>query len=348
MASGDGHRYRSKVFEQPRLGRYESRRAPRTPIRSVFTWAHVIDDYRAYFRNLARLRFNEVILWNNQPPVNARDVVECAHSWGINVLWGFAWGWSTNCRNVDMDRLGQLEDDILREWRTVWKPLGGDGIYFQSFTELSQEDIGGKSIAATVVELVNRVAARIREESPGLRIVFGLHASSVRNRLDEIDKTDPSIEILWEDCGGFPFNYGKPFDPAGADSLVDAILAEERDVGIVLKCMLLQDWTRFVYQAGPYLLGCASPAVIEEDARTADELWRPYRADWQRMGRVAYDVVRRVQAARPGRPSALNTAVNANGHVHFPFALVAELFWSADEPYEVLAERVMRRVWVEP
>ncbi len=44
------------------------------------------------------MRFNGVILWNNQPPVNARDVVECAHSWGISVLWGFAWGWSTNCR----------------------------------------------------------------------------------------------------------------------------------------------------------------------------------------------------------------------------------------------------------
>ncbi len=347
LESGDGHRYRSKVFERPRLGNYESRRAPRTPLRSVFSWAHVIDDYRAYFRNLARMRFNEVILWNNQPPVNARDVVECAHSWGISVLWGFAWGWSTNCRNVDMDRLGELEDDILREWRTIWKPLGGDGIYFQSFTELSQEDIGGKSIAASVVDLVNRVSARIREESPGLRIVFGLHASSVRNRLNEIDRTDPSVEILWEDCGGFPFNYGKPFDPASANSLVDAILAEERDVGIVLKCMLLQDWTRFVYQAGPYLLGCASPAVIDEDARMTDELWRPFRADWQRMGRIAYDVVRRVQAARPGRPSALNTAVNANGRIHFPLALVAEMFWSADEPYEVLVERVMRRVWVD-
>ncbi len=78
-----------------------------------------------------------------------------------------------------------------------------------------------------------------------------------------------------------------------------------------------------------------------------DELWRPFRADWQRMGRIAYDVVRRVQAARPGRPSALNTAVNANGRIHFPLALVAEMFWSADEPYEVLVERVMRRVWVD-
>ncbi len=345
-AGGDGHRYRSKIFEQKALGRYESRRAPRTPIRSVFTWAHVIDDFREYFRNLARLRFNEVILWNNRPPVNAAEIVEYAHSWGIRVLWGFAWGWSTNCRNVDMAHLDRLEDDILREWRSVWRPLGGDGIYFQSFTELDQEDLGGKSIAATVVELVNRVSTRIRSESPGLRIVFGLHARSVRNRLAEIDGTDPSVEILWEDCGGFPFNYAKPFDPRGDAALVDSILAEDREVGIVLKCGLLQDWTRFVYQAGPYVLGCASTTVKEEDARTAEELWRPYCADWQTRGRVAYDVVRQIQSARPGRPSALNVAINANGRVRFPLALLAELFWSADEPYETLLDRVARRTWV--
>ena len=345
-AGGDGLRYRSKIFERGRLGRYESRQTPKTPVRSVFIWAHVIGDYREFFRNLARLRFNEVILWNNCPPVNAAEVVEYAHSWGIRVLWGFAWGWSTDCRNVDMAHLDRLEDDILREWRSVWRPLGGDGVYFQSFTELDQEEIGGKSIASTVAKLVNRVSAKIRAESPGERIVFGLHARSVKNRLAEIDETDPSVEILWEDCGGFPFNYGKPFDPSGDKALVDAILAEKRDVGIVLKCSLVQDWTRFAYQSGPYVLGCASSAVKEEDARIAEELWRPFCADWQVRGRVAYDVVRHIQSARRTRPSALNVAVNANGRVRFPLALMAEMFWSADDPYDAIVERVARRTWV--
>ena len=342
----DGLRSRAEIFQKPSLGAYESRRSPKTKTRSVFTWAHVIDDYRAYFRNLARLRFNEVILWNNCPPVNAREVSDCARSWGISVLWGYAWGWTTNCSNVDFAHLDRLEDDIVREWREVWHPLGGDGIYFQSFTELGKETIGGRSIADAVVGLVNRVTKRIRAESPAERIVFGLHAMSVAKRIDVIDKTDPTVEILWEDCGGFPFNLGRGFDPQAHLQLTDRILAQDREVGLVLKGMLVQDWMQFAYQAGPYVLGCASVSTREEDARVADALWTPYLAVWEEKGRVAYDLVRHVQSARPGRPAALNAAVNANGDIRFPLALVAEMFWSADEPYDVLVRRVRSRAWI--
>ena len=57
------------------------------------------------------------------------------------------------------------------------------------------------------------------------------------------------------------------------------------------------------------------------------------------------EIVRRIQAARPGRPAALNAAVNANGEIRFPLALVAEMFWSADEPYDRLVNRVLKRTY---
>ena len=76
-------------------------------------------------------------------------------------------------------------------------------------------------------------------------------------------------------------------------------------------------------------------------------LWRPYYTDWHKRGRVAHELVRRIQATRPGRSAALNTAVNANGEIRFPLALVAEMFWNADEPYDALVERVMRKAWVK-
>ena len=344
----DGLRYRSHAFHAgTQFAAYESRRAPRTPRRSIFMWAHVADDFRELFRNLARLRFTEVILWNSRPPVNARDVVECAHSWGLSLLWGFAWGWSTDCLAADLAHLDRLEDSILADWRAVWRPLGGDGIYFQTFTEVNADDIGGRAVAEAAVRLVNSVSARIRAESPGLRIVFGLHARGVWDSLDEIERTDSSVEILWEDCGGFPFRLVGEFAPEKDAALVDRILATDREVGFVFKGMLLQDWTRFQDQAGPYVLGCASAAVKAEDARMAEELWRPYYADWHRLGRVAHDLARRIQSARPERPAALNAAVNANGEIRFPLALVAELFWNADEPYDALVERVLRKTWVK-
>lgn len=339
----DGIRYESMIFKCPKLGQYESRRAPKTPRRSVFCWAHTMNDYREYFRNLALLKMNEVILWNNQPPVNAREVSEYAASWGISVIWGFAWGWSTNCTQVDFEHLSDLEDAIVKEWREIWHPLGGQGIYFQSFTELPYGDINGHPIAETVVGLVNRVTARIRMESPDERIIFGLHAQSVKDRLSVIDGTDKSVEILWEDMGGFPFNRGKPIQPEMSEHLIDAILAEDREVGLVFKCMLVQDWKRFAYQAGPYVLGCDSAVVKAEDAAIAEEVWRPYLADWQELGKSAYEYIRKIQEACRNRPAALNFAANINGRLRFLPSLVAEMFWSADEPYENIVHRVMKR-----
>ena len=165
-----------------------------------------MDDYRNTFRSLARARFNRVILWNDQFVVNAKEVVACANSWGVKVYWGFSWGWTLSGHDGPVD-FGKLSDEIVAEWRHMWAPMGGDGIYFQSFTETGKASIGGRSIPEAVTELVKRVAARIRAESPGTDIVFASTripcAVPVRPR--RIAKTDLRIEILWEELGGFPF-----------------------------------------------------------------------------------------------------------------------------------------------
>ena len=175
--------------------------APQTPVRSVFSWGHEMDDYRATFREMARARFNRIIIWNNQRVINARDVVEEAHSWGIKVFWGFAWGWSLHCDKADIHNLRKLSDNIIDEWHRIWKPMGGDGIYFQSFTETDRQELAGRSIAEAVVELVNMTAKRIHAESPELDIVFGLHSNSIRKpgATDFIAKTDPSLGGRWPD-----------------------------------------------------------------------------------------------------------------------------------------------------
>ena len=340
----DGHHFETDIFEEGRLKPYESRRAPKTRVRSVFFWGHTVDDYETHFANLARLKFNEVIIWNEYPPVNARDVAECAHSWGLAVVWGFSWGWSTNCNDVDFAALDKLGDHIVDEWRTVWKPLGGDGIYFQSFTELSKDTIDGHPIADTVVGLVNKTCARIFAESPDERIEFGLHATSVRKRLDVIARVDPRVEIIWENCGGFPYNTYDVFDPAGEETFTAELLAQNRAMGLVFKCQAMLDWSRgrFNHQPGPYIMGRAGRRALEEDGRMLEQLWRHYTADWALRGEFAHRIVRMAQARRDP-PVTMNLVGNLVGEIRFPTALVAELFWSADEPYAAILDRVMRR-----
>ena len=342
---GDYASYLSGIFEKPNLPAYESRREPKTKRRSIFSWAHVMNDYRAYFRNLARMKFNEAILWNEFPPLNAREVAEYARSWGVEILWGWSWGWSTDCHNVDFDHLKELEDSIVRQWREVWRPCGGDGIYFQSFTEIDEADLKGHSVAEAVVRLVNGAAGRILADEPDLRIVFGLHSGSVHTRLNEIAATDPRLEILWENCGSFPFNLtGDTQDRT--EKFVTSLLRMERPAtGFAYKSQVLQDWTRFAHQAGPYVLGQNSREIIEEDRYVAEPLWQRFEREWLMSGERAHALTRLIQSCAKNKGS-LNVVGNLNEPIHISTALCAELFWSADEPYETILSRVLSRAWL--
>ena len=44
-------------------------------------------DYRGFFENMARLKLNEIIIWNDYAPTNGREIVAYAHSLGIRVIW---------------------------------------------------------------------------------------------------------------------------------------------------------------------------------------------------------------------------------------------------------------------
>jgi len=335
---------REKFRSSRRLLPYESRRKPQTHVRSLFTWAHPIDDFREYFRNMARLKLNRIYLWNDYPPLNAAEVVAWAHSWGIEVFWGFPWGWDTSgriCENAGKD-VEVLKLRTLADWRKNWRDLPGDGIYFQTFTETAPGKVGGESIARRAVRLANAVAADMLAEKPQLRIVFGLHATSVRDDLIEIAQTDSRMEILWEDTPGFPYTLSHPVDPEKDRELVESIISDlAHPVGIVWKCQLLQDWNYWNHQAGPYVMGVTSRRTYEADKRLHDGLWENYRSDWTLRAYEAYAAARLVHAKGPH--VELNGAVQFNGPIRFPTALMAELFYSTEEPLEKIMKRVLLR-----
>lgn len=326
---------------------YDVCRSPQTKVRSIFTWAHPIDDYREYFRNLARLKLTRVYLWNDYPPLNAREVVDWAHSWGIEVIWGFPWGWdeSDQLRRNARSDLGAIRDRVLEDWRKNWRDLPGDGIYFQTFTETGPERIGGETIARRAVRLVNEVAADMLAEKPAQRIVFGLHATGVRNELGTVAKTDPRLEILWEDPPQFPYSINFPpsmMDAKGDFALVDEIISDRnRPVGIVWKSQLVQDWCYWRHQAGPYLLGVASRRTYDADKALHDQLWKNYTANWVEKASVAWREAKRVHDVGPH--VEMCGAMMLNGPVRFPTAFMAELFFSTEEPVETVLRRVLSR-----
>ena len=339
--NNDGIRDEPDLFRKP-LPPIDFADAPQTLVRSVFAWGHTFGRYREYFGNLARLKINRVYLWNEFPPVNAAEIAAEAHGWGIEVFWGFAWGWSTSCSKADLNDLAGSSDAIVEEWREVWRRLPGDGIYFQSFTELGAEKIGGRSVAENVTALVNLTAGRILAEHPELKIVYGLHATSVKNRLDVIARTDPRLEILWEDCGGFPYKFDLPEDAERDDAFTRALFAQKRSMGLVFKCQLLQKWTDFVHQAGPCLEGRNGAGTMRHDVAVTTPMWRVYDALWLEKGRRAHELAELIHA-EGGAQIEMNMAAQLNGPVRLPTALTAELFWSTAASYDEILRKVVQR-----
>lgn len=340
---GFAARYAGEFFRLAEVPDSSFATAPETPVRSVFSWGHVIDDRRTTFRAMARARFNRAILWNDQLVVNAKDVVRCAHDWGIRVYWGFSWGWTLSGRDGAVD-LEALADGIVAEWREKWKPMGGDGIYFQSFTETNKERIGDKPIPEAVTELVNLVTARIRAEAPDTDIVFGLHANSMRRpgAAAAIAKTDPSLEILWENCGGFPYweANGKVSRPN--EAFVDEILALTLRAGLVWKAQLRMDWSHYVPPAGPFVLGCAGERVLKRDREVVAPLLANYDEDWVRNGRTAWEHIRHVRAGGHP-PREFNAVAEYNPPYGFSTLVQAELFWNSRDDWEEIVRRARLR-----
>ena len=195
-----GYLYGETFFEKTfnvKMPAWTHSAAPAIKTRALWTWGHVIYDYRQFLDNMLMLRLNELVIWNDRAPVNGREVVEYAHSLGIKVIWGFAWGWDQKCADI-MDKfkpesVAALKAKVLQTYREEYMPLGGDGIYFQSFTEMSAEAADGKPVAELVTDLVNDIAGEMLAKYPGLHIQFGLHATSVKTRLEVLRNTDKRI-----------------------------------------------------------------------------------------------------------------------------------------------------------
>lgn len=263
--------------------------------RGIWTWGHVIYDYRAFFKNMAKLGFNRIVIWNDIRPLNAEEVLREAHKNGIKLIWGFSWGWTDRCgenvRNIGAERMKTLQAEILTEFEN-YKDICANGIYFQSFTETNDQSVGGVSIAEAVVGLVNSTAAEIYRLMPDIELEFGLHATSVKNSLDIIAKTDPRIRIVWEDCGAFPFDYD-PHNTDGFDETCDFVKkilflrGENERCGFVFKGMTKLDWSTFKYHDEPYSIGTADADFIAARAKEKEPLWDYVTDGWRKNGDYA-------------------------------------------------------------
>ena len=100
----DHNTYFKNIFENE-LPVFSLTSAPDVKKRGLWTWGYVIYDYKGYIDNMARLKMNTLIIWNDYVPYNAKEMIDYAHSSNIRVYWGFPWGWDVGCTGLYLDDL---------------------------------------------------------------------------------------------------------------------------------------------------------------------------------------------------------------------------------------------------
>ncbi len=337
------------IFDYP-LTECSYTQVPDNKTRSIFTWGHSINSYRAYIDNMARLKFNELIIWNDFIPINIDEIIDYAHSYGIKVVLGYSWGWreiGNKAVEITDEKIEEVKQIAIKEYRDNYSNVKCDGIYFQSFTERNEESVGGKLISRLVVDMVNDIAAELWKITPDMRIIFGLHASSVKKRLDEIARVDSRMEILWEDCGEFPYAYHsfvKNEDDYNETLEFTKKILElrgGRGVGLVFKGVMMLDWSKAVRQHGPFVMGENSEKIAIHDRGIRANAWRNYSSAWIEEGSRALQMVKFIKENKISEVD-MCIAGTFDGGMYLPFALCAEMYWNCNENFSDMLRRVSR------
>lgn len=270
---------------------------PRIQDRGIWTWGYVIYDYKSFIKNMAKLRFNMLTIWNDHVPLNAAEIIDYAHSNGIKIVFGFHWGWGIGNAEEVLKKLSSPEgraymtQDILNRYSLQYADLKHDGIYFQSATEHSMLTVGERSVAAIMCDFVNETSRALWEKYPHLSIQFGLHATSVRENYNDLAPLHKDIIITWEDAGATPFTYSPITSVKWGDSTIDTTqtlelskkLASFRPntiFGIVPKGWMNLDWGEEFENHGPFILGERNPSFITERLISRKNVWARHETSW--------------------------------------------------------------------
>ena len=143
-------------FNRP-LDEYSYSEVPQFKTRSIFTWGHSINDYRQYIDNMARLKFNELIIWNTYIPINIDDIIDYAHSYGIKVVLGYSWGWR------EIGQAKEIKDEDIENVKKIARRIATLRLFCDEDDKLTYKSLHSKGQYARFIEEVER---RIDKFSP--------------------------------------------------------------------------------------------------------------------------------------------------------------------------------------
>lgn len=317
--------------------------------RAIWTWGHVIYDYRSFIDNMVTLRLNMLVVWNDHLPYNIGDMIEYAHANNVKILLGFAWGWGEEDTDISApDFCEKMATHVLKKYEDEYAPLQIDGLYFQSLTETSDDTRNGVVIAERISEMVNLTFERLHKKYPTLTVQFGLHATSVKEKLDYIRRINPKLYIVWEDCGAFPYKY-MPHDVANLDETIAftktiaTLRGKDDKFGVVFKGLTALDWDMFEHQKGKYIIGERTKRYITERTEQRNKLWKIVQAYWIQNADAFLQTVTAIRDEKgaSGVIEGLLEDSMFEAHLYLPAIIYSETLWNPDRPANELIRECM-------
>ncbi len=329
---------------------FEIKSAPDIKNRGLWTWGHVIYDYKGYIDNMARCRMNMLIMWNDFVPLNAREIIDYAHASGIKVIWGYSCAWNDGSNSTAPAEPGFAElwgKKVLETYEREYKDLDIDGVYFQAFTETTHMEINGIPIARLVTDFINHVVAVLHEKYPDLYIQFGLHASSIKQNYVMMDNFTNGATPVWEDCGAFPYDYDSrrgdiPSTQKYTEQLVAQAQATGNNFGVVLKGFSVLNWKEFEHHRGRLVVGVSDKVAMKKRLEDKQFYWKFAEPYWIAHADALQDFCKTVADANLDDSTVTALVEDGVFEAEIPpsVALYAELMWDSKANIKELLEKV--------
>ena len=327
---------------------FERRSAPSILNRGLWTWGHVIYDYKRYIENMAACKMNMLIMWNDFAPINGREIVDYAHSYGIKVIWGYPCAWGYDVDPTNDKEMEKWCDRVLEVYNVEYSHLGGDGVYFQGFTETNQKEINGKPIAELISVWVNNVADKLHSRYPQLYVQFGIHATSIGKNYALMSKINQDVTVVWEDAGGFPYNY----DPRKGmsvertleytDGLLSAVSGNGGRFGAVLKGFTCLNWSQFEHYKGRCIVGESDPIFMKKRGLEKEFFWDFSQPYWINNAGALKKYVQTLVSYKlvDSTVTALVEDAMFEEYIRKEIGIYSELLWDSDADVNKILEMV--------
>ena len=345
------------------LREFSAYESPLIENRGIWSWGYVIYDYRRFIDNMARLRMNRLLFWNDDAPLNCQEIIDYAHSRGVKVVLGFAWGWGMDSLDpTSSEHRRLIKDDVLCRFGTQYKHLGMDAIYFQTFTETSDKQIGGTPIALLARDWVNDIGGALLDKYPELRIEWGLHATSILDNYKYLESLNPRITIVWEDAGVIPYAYDPvaKFDSASSpqtlgniDATIDyskklATFRPGSEFAMVAKGWTTLRWTTEFEHLGPFIMGERAPEFVRNRLRERQPRWDQVDALWLANCPYALRFFQEVRACSRSKMTVLGLIEDGlfEEKIQFSAALLSEMLWNPRRSVEEVLMLAMNPYYV--